>query len=178
MACTLAGTFVAHSLKTAIANSEKSLHAWNSDWDGWLHSLHSTKFQYWVTFSIFRRQNQASNPHKVSHHVILIRHGQCNLSHPNEVLTELGRWHALQAGRRLQKLQLPIQEVVSSSLDRAKETAEIIRTCLPSNIVAAEDPLLNEGMPIKPDPVEYWDVEPSVRIDFYISLLTSSLCSC
>lgn len=110
-----------------------------------------------------RRHNQSNGANKVSRHIILVRHGQCDLSDAREILTPLGRAQALMTGKHLKSMNYPIAEAITSSLERAKETGEIILECLPQGIARSEDELLNEGAPIKPDPVEYWDFEPKVR---------------
>lgn len=108
------------------------------------------------------RQNFPQNAHSVQRHIILVRHGQCNLSDPNQILTKLGRHQAKLTGKRLQELQWPIGEMITSKLSRAQETGQIISKFLSPSITKTEDEALNEGNPIKPVPTEYWTIDSDV----------------
>ncbi|XP_023703133.1 serine/threonine-protein phosphatase PGAM5, mitochondrial-like isoform X2 [Cryptotermes secundus] len=100
---------------------------------------------------------------KAVRHLLLIRHGQYNMSGKSDeerVLTDLGRKQAKLTGQRLQELGLPYTRVVRSTMTRANETAQIILTSLP-NIPVTDCCLLEEGAPIPPEPpVGSWKPEP------------------
>ncbi|PRY46911.1 bifunctional RNase H/acid phosphatase [Umezawaea tangerina] len=75
----------------------------------------------------------------------LLRHGQTELSvarrysgRGNPPLTETGRRQAAAAAQRLGKLD-DIAAVVSSPLDRARETAEAVATALGTTVVVVDD---------------------------------------
>jgi serine/threonine-protein phosphatase PGAM5 len=101
-------------------------------------------------------------------HVLLVRHGQYELTAANEAndeeqkLTELGRRQAARTGARLALLHthaqaeggLGIGKIACSSMKRARETASIIAGELGAPAPAAEawDPDLAEGVPCVPDP--------------------------
>lgn len=100
---------------------------------------------------------------KAVRHLLLIRHGQYNLSgrtDEDRKLTELGRKQAHFTGLRLQELGLPYTKLISSTMTRANETAKIIHQSLPT-LPMCECPLLEEGAPIPPEPpVGNWRPEP------------------
>lgn len=93
-----------------------------------------------------------------------MRHGQCNLSDPKQILTELGRHQASLTGKRISELNWPITELITSKLSRAQETGQIISTFLPKTIARREDDALNEGHPIKPMPNDYWRIDSDVSV--------------
>lgn len=96
---------------------------------------------------------------KAVRHIILIRHGQYNLSGATDkerTLTTLGREQAAYAGKRLKELDFPYTNLVHSTMTRAIETAKIIREFLPL-VPVTECLLLEEGAPIPPEPpVGHW----------------------
>ncbi|XP_071502022.1 serine/threonine-protein phosphatase PGAM5, mitochondrial-like [Diadema antillarum] len=98
-------------------------------------------------------------------HLILIRHGQYNLQGATDearILTALGREQAELTGKRLKELGHPYTVLVSSTMARAKETADLIQAQLPPEIPRMECDLLREGAPIPPEPpVGHW--KPEVR---------------
>eukprot|EP00656_Telonema_subtile_P036826 TRINITY_DN4088_c0_g1_i1.p1 TRINITY_DN4088_c0_g1~~TRINITY_DN4088_c0_g1_i1.p1 ORF type:complete len:283 (-),score=41.03 TRINITY_DN4088_c0_g1_i1:99-947(-) len=88
----------------------------------------------------------------VSRHIILVRHGQYDESSKEDserILTDLGRVQAAVTGERLADLLAahPAGVMHVSSMTRAKETADIIATKLPSITRSEPDPLLAEGRP-------------------------------
>ncbi|XP_045173415.2 serine/threonine-protein phosphatase PGAM5, mitochondrial-like isoform X2 [Mercenaria mercenaria] len=87
-------------------------------------------------------------------HIILIRHGQYfdneNLD-INRKLTDLGREQAYLTGARLVDMNYPWSKLISSTMTRAKETADIIHKQLP-DLPREECDLLREGAPIPPEP--------------------------
>ena len=88
--------------------------------------------------------------------MILIRHGQYNLAGKGDAqnyLTNHGREQAAITGRRLKDLGLKFTSLTSSSMCRARQTAEIIlKELCDSTVTFTIDPLLCEGQPIPPDP--------------------------
>jgi len=100
-------------------------------------------------------------------HLILVRHGQYNLSGKTDEerhLTELGREQARLTGLRLKELGLPYSRVVQSTMSRATETAQIITKELP-NVPVSSCNFLREGAPIKPDPPSaHWRPEAHVSL--------------
>ncbi|CAI9567865.1 unnamed protein product [Staurois parvus] len=96
-------------------------------------------------------------------HIFLVRHGQYNVageSDPERVLTSLGREQANLTGQRLANLGYTYNEMTYSTLQRAKETSEIIGQHLGNMKLTGSD-LLREGAPIRPDP-ESSDWKPDV----------------
>ena len=114
---------------------------WDSNWDGRLHL----------------RQKSKDGPPAPTRHIILVRHGQYDESSKEDelrVLTELGRDQAVQTGLKLRQVleasKSPSSEIRirSSTLTRAKETAQLIMPMLPDRTVDLGcDPNLNEGRP-------------------------------
>lgn len=91
---------------------------------------------------------------KASRNIFLIRHGQyCTkgLDDEDRKLTEIGRLQAHETGKRLKDLNFPYTNFVSSTMQRAKETAEIIEQYVPLKICEYDDNL-REGMPYPPEP--------------------------
>ena len=97
---------------------------------------------------------------RASRHLILIRHGQYNLSGSSDQersLTSLGRSQAEMTGLRLAELSLPYTHILHSDMTRAVQTAGIIAEQLPQVKVLPSDGILREGAPIKPEPkVDSW----------------------
>ena len=97
---------------------------------------------------------------RASRHLILIRHGQYNLSGTSDQersLTSLGRSQAEMTGLRLAELSLPYTHILHSDMTRAVQTAGIIAEQLPQVKVLPSDGILREGAPIKPEPkVDSW----------------------
>ena len=97
---------------------------------------------------------------RASRHLILIRHGQYNLSGSSDQersLTSLGRTQAEMTGLRLAELSLPYTHILHSDMTRAVQTAGIIAEQLPQVKVLPSDGILREGAPIKPEPkVDSW----------------------
>eukprot|EP01012_Entosiphon_sulcatum_P030016 TRINITY_DN36805_c0_g1_i1.p1 TRINITY_DN36805_c0_g1~~TRINITY_DN36805_c0_g1_i1.p1 ORF type:complete len:270 (-),score=32.87 TRINITY_DN36805_c0_g1_i1:19-804(-) len=92
--------------------------------------------------------------------IYLVRHGQ----YQNELedddniktLTPTGREQALRTGRRLKELGLKFSHIHCSTLSRAQETANLIRSQLGSQAPEiAFSPSLAEGYPCMPDPPHY-----------------------
>ncbi|XP_021925691.1 serine/threonine-protein phosphatase Pgam5, mitochondrial-like isoform X2 [Zootermopsis nevadensis] len=100
---------------------------------------------------------------KAVRHLLLIRHGQYNMSGKSDeerILTDLGRKQAKLTGLRLQELSMPYTRLVRSTMTRANETAQIILSSLPA-IPVSDCCLLEEGSPIPPEPpIGSWKPEP------------------
>ncbi|XP_044740364.1 serine/threonine-protein phosphatase Pgam5, mitochondrial isoform X2 [Chrysoperla carnea] len=101
---------------------------------------------------------------KFTRHIFLIRHGQYNLEGKTDqerALTELGKKQAAYTGQRLKELDLPITEIVRSTMTRAQETGSIIiKTLNLSGVPVFDCPLIEEGAPIPPEPgVGHWKPE-------------------
>ncbi|CAI9617270.1 unnamed protein product [Staurois parvus] len=91
---------------------------------------------------------------KVRRHVLLVRHGQYNVdgkADSEKVLTALGREQANLAGQRLASLGYTYNAMTYSTLQRARETSEIISQHL-DGVQRTGSDLLREGAPIRPDP--------------------------
>lgn len=91
---------------------------------------------------------------KAVRHIILVRHGQYNLKGSTDVektLTAIGREQAKLTGQRIAKLELPISDVVFSTMTRAQETGNIIISQLPNEkpLRIVNDSLIREGEPIQ-----------------------------
>ncbi|XP_077996034.1 serine/threonine-protein phosphatase PGAM5, mitochondrial-like isoform X2 [Glandiceps talaboti] len=95
-------------------------------------------------------------------HLFLIRHGQYDMSsHIDEdrKLTELGKLQADKTGQRLKNLNHPYDIITISTMQRARETGDIIRKHLPDANVGFCD-FIREGAPIPPEPpVGHWKPE-------------------
>lgn len=72
-------------------------------------------------------------------------------------------------GQRLAELQVPIDNIVISTMTRAQQTGKIIMDCLPKalDLKIENDPLLEEGIPYPFTPeLDHWKPSPSVNIKF------------
>ncbi|XP_040203762.1 serine/threonine-protein phosphatase PGAM5, mitochondrial-like [Rana temporaria] len=90
--------------------------------------------------------------------IFLVRHGQYNVAGETDsekVLTPLGREQANLTGQRLANLGYTYTDMTYSTLQRAKETSEIIGRHLQGVTQTGSD-LLREGAPIRPDPSSDW----------------------
>lgn len=95
-------------------------------------------------------------------HLLLIRHGQYDISGLRDIdrsLTMLGRLQAEFAGQRLKDLKFNYTRLIHSTMTRAIETAEIIQRYLPE-VPVEKCELLREGAPIPPEPpIGSWKTE-------------------
>jgi len=67
-------------------------------------------------------------------------------------------------GKRLAEMNYPYLKLISSTMTRAKETADIIHKHLPE-LEREEDALLREGAPIPPEPPSgNWRPEAAVCV--------------
>lgn len=99
-------------------------------------------------------ENLTKNKSKAVRHIILIRHGQYNLSGKTDkarILTELGEKQALTTGERLKELGLPYTNIIRSTMTRATQTATLIQKYLP-DVPVKDCSMLEEGAPILPEP--------------------------
>ncbi|XP_073976389.1 serine/threonine-protein phosphatase PGAM5, mitochondrial-like isoform X2 [Rhodnius prolixus] len=116
-----------------------------------------TKWDYnWDKRDCTRRKDDNSRDDKSRciRHIILIRHGQYNLSGETDqerCLTELGKSQAILTGKRLKELNLPYTKLVHSTMCRAIETAKLIHAFIP-DVPTKDCKLLEEGAPIIPEP--------------------------
>ncbi|XP_073470934.1 serine/threonine-protein phosphatase PGAM5, mitochondrial-like [Aquarana catesbeiana] len=112
---------------------------------------------------------------KARRHIYLVRHGQYvkGETDSEKVLTLLGREQANLTGQRLASFGHTYNVMTYSTLQRAKETSEIIGQHLQGMKCAGSD-LLIEGHPIRPDPpsrkwkkdVEYFAAGPRIESAF------------
>lgn len=139
--------FNKHEVKTVFNAT-----AWDYDWDK-RNEIAKSKI---VKRSVDEKEEKDKQP-SIRRHLILIRHGQYNLNGPTDkerILTDLGRIQAKITGERLKELELPINEVVISTMSRAQETGKIILEQLPKSkdMKVIHEPLIEEGAPIPPEP--------------------------
>ena len=91
-------------------------------------------------------------------HLMLIRHGQYDLSHKQDelrVLTELGHQQAAITGKRLKELQTATNKtfnVIHSTMKRAIQTSDDIIKGLDVVPQIRSCDLLREGSPCRPEP--------------------------
>ena len=66
-------------------------------------------------------------------------------------------------GKRLGEMGVKFESIISSTMTRAIETADIIADQLPSGIPRDREPLLNEGAPFPPEPpIDGWTPDQRV----------------
>lgn len=140
--------FNKHEIKTVFNAT-----TWDYDWDKRHREFTDTKI---VKRSADKTIKEETQP-RIKRHLILIRHGQYNLrgmTDQQRILTELGRAQAKRTGERLKQLEIPFDNVVISTMSRAQETAKIILEQLPksSELPITNEPLIEEGLPIAPEP--------------------------
>ncbi|XP_056008683.1 serine/threonine-protein phosphatase PGAM5, mitochondrial-like [Ostrea edulis] len=100
-------------------------------------------------------------------HLLLVRHGQTTIEKDDtkRILTQLGRVQADFCGQRLKAMGLPFTKMVSSTLARAVDTADIFHRYLPG-LPWQQDPILCEGIPVPPEPaVGRWKPEKQFHVD-------------
>lgn len=100
---------------------------------------------------------RSSQP-KATRHLILVRHGvyvHKDIPDKERILTGLGREQAEMTGQYLQNLNLKYTRLISSTLTRAVETADIIHKYLPT-LEVEHDAILCEGRPVVPEPWLHW----------------------
>eukprot|EP00555_Chaetoceros_dichaeta_P001881 CAMPEP_0198276650 /NCGR_PEP_ID=MMETSP1447-20131203/65424_1 /TAXON_ID=420782 /ORGANISM="Chaetoceros dichaeta, Strain CCMP1751" /LENGTH=456 /DNA_ID=CAMNT_0043971609 /DNA_START=41 /DNA_END=1414 /DNA_ORIENTATION=+ len=127
---------------------------WDKNWDGRvLESMGSKEAD--------RDRDRLIRKNGVTRHIILVRHGQYDETHKEDekrILTPLGREQAEITGKRIAEMMqgfpttkytpCNVTTIHVSNMARAKETADIIASQLPSHVRrAAPDANLNEGRP-------------------------------
>jgi len=148
---------------------------WNWNWDyrhyddyGKVEDTHSTQNSVEPNDSDSKTLSTRTRP-TATRHLILIRHGQYNLEGKTDDerrLTTLGCDQAEATGQRIASLKLPLSYVVSSTMTRAIETADLIRPFLPTDIASLpNDPILCEGAPFPPEPRSSWKPEHPYHVD-------------
>ncbi len=134
---------------------------WNSNWD---HRQPTAKPGEEVSKPTAKRT------------LLLIRHGQYETWHEDRskrILTALGREQAQLTGQRLKDLSKDYTLLTSSSMPRAKETAQLIAECLPQ-VPREQSDLLTEGAPIPPEPPsKHWRPDEYVRLSVCTSIQSS-----
>ncbi|XP_055373220.1 serine/threonine-protein phosphatase Pgam5, mitochondrial isoform X2 [Condylostylus longicornis] len=105
---------------------------------------------------------------KITRHIFLIRHGEyldIGESDLDKHLTEVGRKQAKYTGERLKSLNIKWDRIISSTMTRAQETAQIVTKALGVPITDHCN-LIREGAPIPPEPpVGHWKPEASFFCD-------------
>jgi len=113
---------------------------------------------------------------KAIRHIILIRHGQYNMSGTNDkerYLTALGETQAELTGKRLKNSGITFESLICSTMTRAIQTAEIILKEVSQKdlCVEAHDPILREGAPcLAEPPVGNWHPELHVNARIHYKL--------
>lgn len=103
----------------------------------------------------YQKEIEEKKP-KATRNIILIRHGQYNLSGKSDVeryLTEKGVEQAKLTGDRLVALNHPYDRMVRSTMTRAQQTGDhILSRMNTDNLVIENDSMLEEGAPFPPEP--------------------------
>ena len=134
---------------------------WDSDWDHRNGSPASLKGSASAGDAVTQCSNTATSPESptATRNLFLIRHGQYHTEETleaNRKLTVLGREQLELTGCRLRELGIRFDRLVASTMTRAQESASIVHCQFPELCVENE-PLLEEGVPIKPQPpIESW----------------------
>lgn len=93
---------------------------------------------------------------KATRNIFLIRHGQYHLKSIDRNLTDLGKKQAVLLGKRLSSNGIEFDKVTYSTMNRAKETAQIMMNEM-KEIESKSDSMLEEGAPYPPEPsVSSW----------------------
>lgn len=107
-----------------------------------------------------------------THHIVLIRHGEYSNEHDIDKLRNLtarGREQALLTGKRLKEYDINWTRMIVSTMQRARETAEIIHREIDINPKKVEySALLREGAPSSCDPQELR--ESPYNVDFLVPI--------
>ena len=135
--------------KSKLACSDKAITPWDNNWDRRAPTPDATD------------STDGERPKKPSakRHLILIRHGQYDLSQPQDklrVLTELGHQQAAATGKRLNELQTAKKKrfnvIVHSTMTRAIQTTEDVIKGLDIVPEVNSCDMLREGAPCRPEP--------------------------
>ncbi|KFD58326.1 hypothetical protein M513_00552, partial [Trichuris suis] len=128
--------------------------SWDNNWDkrDAESFLPSDKLYEQNTKKVGLADKKAKNK-SVSRNLFLVRHGQYYTDGKDKNLTDLGRKQAELCAERLSRLGFHFTRFVSSEKQRAVETASIISRFMQPDDEFQYDSLLNEGSPVRPDPV-------------------------
>jgi len=134
---------------------------WDSDWDDRNGAGSSAKVSGPSGDALSQCSSLSSTPESptATRNLFLIRHGQYHTEESleaNRKLTVLGREQLEMTGCRLRELGIRFDRLVASTMTRAQESASIVHCQFPELCVENE-PLLEEGAPVKPEPpLESW----------------------
>ena len=107
----------------------------------------------------FDKRNEKVEKPTATRNLILIRHGQYDMTATDDVnktLTELGKLQARQTGLRIKDMGVAIEKISYSTMTRATETAKIISLSTPDTSMQSCE-MLREGAPYRPDPtLQHW----------------------
>ena len=135
--------------KNKLACSDKPITPWDYNWDRRAPAPDAAD------------STDGEKPRKAtaSRHLILIRHGQYDMSHKQDelrVLTELGHQQAAITGKRLNELQTATKKtfnlIIHSTMKRAIETSNDIIKAMDVVPQVISCDLLREGSPCRPEP--------------------------
>ena len=133
--------------KKKLACSDKPITPWDNNWDGRAPAPDAAD------------SPDGDKPKKptASRHLLLIRHGQYDMTHNEDelrVLTELGRQQAAITGKRLQELQTKkmFNIIIHSTMTRAIQTTDDIIKAMDVVPQVISCNFLREGSPCRPEP--------------------------
>ncbi|CAJ0606975.1 unnamed protein product [Cylicocyclus nassatus] len=130
---------------------------WDDNWDFRSPAFLLNKKKYDKASDEDKKKMEEEVKVTATRNIFLIRHGQYELDKENKCLTPLGREQAAFLGKRLAECGIPFDQLVMSTMTRAKETAEIILEHLPPTLKRSSCSLLEEGPPYPPVPaVDHW----------------------
>ena len=135
---------------------------WDSNWDLREKKSSTNASATESSGSVPGKTSSSTNGNHVVHQIVLIRHGQYDMSHKADelrVLTTLGRQQAELTGARLRELLdghkiYPPKTVYYSTMQRATETYNIIKPYLPAMAQHCLKPcsMITEGAVARPEP--------------------------
>lgn len=141
---------VTNHRKKKLACSDKPITPWDHNWDRRAPISHAAD----------STDGEKPKKARASRHLLLIRHGQYDLSQKQDelrVLTELGHQQAVITGKRLQEIQTAMEKtfnsIIHSTMKRAIQTTDDVIKGLDGPLPQIKScDLLREGSPCRPEP--------------------------
>uniref|UniRef100_A0A915CBF1 Serine/threonine-protein phosphatase PGAM5, mitochondrial n=1 Tax=Parascaris univalens TaxID=6257 RepID=A0A915CBF1_PARUN len=125
---------------------------WHSNWDSRDPLSLVDQEEYNAADPASRKEMLQKVKATATRHIFLIRHGQYFMETEEKNLTPLGREQALLLGKRLAENELKFDVVVTSSMQRAIETTELMLSLMAPIPRKVADSILDEGSPYPPEP--------------------------
>uniref|UniRef100_A0A915CAM4 Serine/threonine-protein phosphatase PGAM5, mitochondrial n=1 Tax=Parascaris univalens TaxID=6257 RepID=A0A915CAM4_PARUN len=144
---------------------------WHSNWDSRDPLSLVDQEEYNAADPASRKEMLQKVKATATRHIFLIRHGQYFMETEEKNLTPLGREQAVLLGKRLAQSGQKFDVLITSSMRRASETADLVLNEL-APLATRVDSILEEGAPYPPEP-PITDWRPKQKVSVFSAIASS-----